>query len=87
MDYTCPLLLLVCVYFCWAVRNGFQLSQLLSDKENACNAGAAGDMGLNPWRRAWQTLPVFLPGESRGQGRLAGCSPWDRKESDMTEMT
>ena len=25
-----------------------------------------------PWRREWQTTPVFLPGESRGQRGLAG---------------
>ena len=24
------------------------------------------------------------PGDSEGQGRLAGCSPWGCKESDMT---
>ena len=24
-------------------------------------------------------------GDSEGQGSLARCSPWDRKESDMTE--
>ena len=30
------------------------------------------------------TIPVFLPGESHGQKNLAGCSPWGRKESDMT---
>ena len=24
------------------------------------------------WRRAWQLIPVFLPGESHGQWRLAG---------------
>ena len=24
-----------------------------------------------PWRRAWQPTPVFLPGESHGQGSLA----------------
>ena len=28
-----------------------------------------------PWRRAWQYAPVFLPGESYGQKRLAGYSP------------
>ena len=28
-----------------------------------------------PWRRAWQSAPVFLPGESHGQRSLAGCSP------------
>ena len=32
-----------------------------------------------PWRRKWQTTPVFLPGESHGQRSLAGCSPWGRK--------
>ena len=30
-----------------------------------------------PWRRAWQPTPVFLPGESHGQGSLAGHGPWD----------
>ena len=25
------------------------------------------------------------PGESEGQGSLACCGPWDRKESDMTD--
>ena len=28
-----------------------------------------------PWRRAWQSTPVFLPGESHGQRSLAGYSP------------
>ena len=26
------------------------------------------------------------PGDSEGQGGLACCSPWGRKESDMTEQ-
>ena len=25
-----------------------------------------------------------IPGDSEGQGSLACCSPWDRRESDMT---
>ena len=25
------------------------------------------------WRRNWQPTPVFLPGESQGQGSLVGC--------------
>ena len=37
-----------------------------------------------PWRRAWQSTPVFLPGESRGQRSLAGYGPWGCKESDTT---
>ena len=31
-------------------------------------------------------MAVFLPGESRGQRSLAGCSPCSHKESDMTEQ-
>ena len=37
------------------------------------------------WRRGWQPIPVFLPGEFCGQNSLVGCSPWSRKESDTTE--
>ncbi|CAI9158176.1 unnamed protein product [Rangifer tarandus platyrhynchus] len=33
----------------------------------------------------WQSTPVFLPGESHGQRRLVGYSPWGRQESDTTE--
>ena len=29
--------------------------------------------------------PLFLPGESRGQRVLAGCSRWGRKESETSE--
>ena len=42
---------------------------------------------FNPWRRAWQPTPVFLPGESHGQRSLAGCSPEGHKESDITKET
>ena len=40
----------------------------------------------DPWRRKWQPIPVFLPGESHGQRSLAGYSPWSRKGSDTTEQ-
>ena len=36
-------------------------------------------------RRKWQPTPEFLPGEFHGQRSLAVCSPWGRKELDMTE--
>ena len=39
------------------------------------------------WRRKWQPTPVFLPGESQGQGSLVGCFLWGRTESDTTEET
>ena len=44
-------------------------------------------VGKNPSRRAWQPTLIFLPGESLGQGSLAGYSPWGRTESDTTEVT
>ena len=40
-----------------------------------------------PWRRAWQPTPVFLPGESHGQRRLAGYSPQSCTKLDMTDRT
>ena len=39
------------------------------------------------WRRKWQPTPVFLPGESQGQGSLVGCRLWDCTELDTTEVT
>ena len=39
------------------------------------------------WRRKWQPTPVFLPGESQGQGSLVGCHLWGHTESDTTEVT
>ena len=39
------------------------------------------------WRRKWQPTPVFLPGESQGQGSLVGCHLWGHTESDKTEVT
>ena len=34
-----------------------------------------------------QSTPVFLPGESQGQGSLAGCCLCGLTESDTTEAT
>ena len=36
-------------------------------------------------RRQWHPTPVLLLGNSHGQRSMVGCSPWGRKESDMTE--
>ena len=38
-------------------------------------------------RRQWQPTPVFLPGESQGQGSLVGCHLWGCTESDTTVAT
>ena len=54
----------------------------LSGKESTCQCRRRD---LDPWvgniprRRKWQPTPVFLPGKSHGQRRLAGCSPWGCK--------
>ena len=42
-------------------------------------------VGKIPWRRILQPIPVFLHGKSHGQRSLVGYSPWDLKESDMTQ--
>ena len=42
---------------------------------------------LMHWKRKWQPTPVFLPGESQGQGSLVGCRLWSCTESDTTEVT
>ena len=58
-------------------------------KKSACNAGDLGSIprvGRSPWRRKWQTTPVFLPGKSHGQRSLAGYSSWGFKEWDTTEQ-
>ena len=44
-------------------------------------------VGKIPWSRAWQPIPVFLPGESHGQEEPDGLHPMGHKESDTTEET
>ena len=39
------------------------------------------------WRRKWRPTPVFLSGESQGQGGLVGCRLWGCTESDPAEVT
>ena len=36
-------------------------------------------LGKIPWRRKWQSTPVFLPGKFHGWRSLVGYSPWDRR--------
>ena len=44
-------------------------------------------VGKIPWRRAWQSTPIFLPERFHGQRSLVGYSLWGCKELDMTEHT
>jgi len=56
-------------------------------KESACNAGDLCSIpgSGNPLRKEWVSTAVFLPREFHGQRSLEGYSPWDHKESGMTE--
>ena len=49
--------------------------------------GVRHDFTFTHRRRKWQPTPVFLPGESPGQGSLVGCRLWGRTGSDTTEVT
>ena len=66
---------------------------VLAAKNLPANAGDVKRHGFDPWvgkipwRRAQQPTPVVLPGESHGQGSLAGYSPWGSNESDITVAT
>ena len=68
------------------------LPRWLGGKESACQCRRGRKyefdlwVGKIPWRRPWQSTPVFLPGDSHGQRSLAGYSPWGRKESDTAEQ-
>ena len=43
--------------------------------------------GEDPWSRAWQPTPVFLPGKFHVQRSLEGYSPWGLDELDLIEAT
>ena len=90
----------VILYFCHYHRNNIktyktrmlwtELCLPQNGKEPACQCGRCEldlRVGKIPWRKAWQPTVVFLPGESHGQRKLVGFSPWGLKESDMTEVT
>ena len=60
----------------WAAVHGVAKSQTL-----------LSDFTFMHWRRKWQPVPGFLPGESQVRGSLVGCHLWDHTESDTTEVT
>ena len=69
------------------------LPRKFSGKESACQRRRFRRHGLDPWvgkipwRRAWQPIPVFLPGGSHGQRSLVLVyDAWGYKESDTTEQ-
>ena len=57
-------------------------------KESAFDAGDLGSIPEleDPLKKDWLPTPVFVPGESRRQRSLVGCSPWSWKVLDTTEQ-
>ena len=62
----------------------------LNGREHICQSRRHGFdlwLGKIPWRRTWQSTPVFLPGKSCGQRSLVGYSPWGSKRVGHNLMT
>ena len=70
-----PFLLLLFLIYFWLEDNHFTMLRWFCPTI----------MWISHRRRQWQPTPVLLPGKSHGRRSLVGCSPWCRKESDMTE--
>ena len=61
----------------------------LDGKASSCNVGDLGSipgLGRFPGGRHGDPLQHSCLENPHGQRSLAGCSPWGRKESDMTEQ-
>ena len=59
----------------------------LNGREHICQSRRHGFdlwLGKIPWRRTWQSTPVFLPGKSCGQRSLVVTVHGLTKESDTT---
>ena len=73
------------------IYNPFALQRASLVAQMVKNLPAMQGPSVSPWvrmiplRRKWQFTPVLLPGEFHGQRSLTVYSPWDHKESDMTE--
>ena len=67
-----------------------ELPRWLSGKESACQCRRHRRCALDPWiekipwRREWQPIPVFLPGNFHKQRNLVGYSPGGHTASEMT---
>ena len=65
-------------------RGSVFMSRAASGKEPACQCRRCKRHRFDPWvreilwKRKWQPIPVFLPGESHGQSNLMGYSAWCR---------
>ena len=80
------------IYTKYRYRQRWQLPRWFSDKESICQYRRCRRCGFNPWvekipwRRKWQSIPVFLPGQSHGQRSFKVYCQWGRKELDTSEQ-
>ena len=71
--------------YCYTIKGTLGFSGGASGKEPICQCRRhercrfSPWVGKFPWRRKWQPIPVFLPGESHGQRNLVGYSPSGHK--------
>ena len=72
-----------CIWISMSVRQPAGLPWRHSGKESICQYRRYKFnlwVGKIPWRRKWQLIPVFLPGNSHGRRSLVGYSPWGHKK-------
>ena len=73
----------LCIYSNLFSRKPSQVALVV--KNLPPNAGDTKDrfdpwIGKIPWRRKWQSIPVFLPRGSHKQRSQVGYNPWGHKE-------
>ena len=66
---------------------GFLVAQVIKNLPAVWETWVDPWVGKIPWRRKWQSTPVFLPGESPWTEEPGGLQPiGGHKESDMAEQ-
>ena len=76
----------------WLLADRWGFSGGASHKEPTSLCRRCKRCGFNPcvrkisWKRAWQPIPICLPGESHDQRNPMGYDPQGLKESDTTEV-
>ena len=86
---TCPICYLLHGLQCWSLvwicSLLFNVAEISSELKSLFYIGRSAIMLIFCVSLQWQPTPVLLPGKSHGWRSLVGCSPWGRKESDVTE--
>ena len=69
---------------CWAFRVALALKNPPANGGDVRDTGSAPGLGRLPWRKAWQSTLVFLPGDSHGQS-LVSYGLWGH--TDWSNLT